>query len=182
MQTLRAVRLQVVSLASCLTFLSLFCPSPASSADQAAAKTSKTKSAATTPVHSPKQNTKAKKKVVVIPTITEEEAHASFDAFTLEWMNKLQRTEEFQRTQRIKIVESQDGVFAEYAGYLPHRYIIVKKTSSKDTPFVGILTYYQQTLRCVGKTREEAIKGPFQQIGTSQVSEIFRYTKGKWHY
>ncbi|MCS6925224.1 MAG: hypothetical protein NZ578_04900, partial [Candidatus Binatia bacterium] len=75
-----------------------------------------------------------------------------------------------------------NGVLAEYVGYLPHRYITVKKTSSKDTPFVGILTYYQQVMRSVGKTREEALKGPFQQAGTSQVSEIFRYTKGKWHY
>jgi hypothetical protein len=186
MQTLRAARLRVVSLASCLAFLPLLSPSPAPSADHAAAqpaaKTGKTKSTAKAPAQAPKQKAKAKKRGGAVPTITEEEAHASFDAFTLEWMNKLQRTEEFQRTQRIKLVESQDGVLAEYTGYLPHRYIIVKKTSSKDTPFVGILTYYQQTLRCMGKTREEALKGPFQQTGTSQVSEIFRYTKGKWHY
>jgi hypothetical protein len=71
---------------------------------------------------------------------------------------------------------------AEYIGYLPHRYITVKKTSSKDTPFVGILTYFEKTLRCTGKNREEATRGPFQQVDTSQVAEIFRFTKGKWKY
>lgn len=182
MQTLRIVFLQIASLASCLTLLSLCCPFPAVSADQAAANIGQTKSGPTTQTQSSKQTVRAKKKVVAAPTLTEEEAHASFDAFTLEWMNKLQRTEEFQRTQRIKIIESHNGVLAEYVGYLPHRYITVKKTSSKDTPFVGILTYYQQVMRSIGKTREEALRGPFQQAGTSQVSEIFRYTKGKWHY
>lgn len=182
MQTPRVVFLQIASLAFCFVLLSLCCPFPALSADRAVASTGQTQSTPTTRTQSTKHTVRAKKKVVVVPTITEEEAHASFDAFTLEWMNKLQRTEEFQRTQRIKIIRSPNGVLAEYVGYLPHRHITVKKTSSKDTPFVGILTYYQQIMRSVGKTREEALKGPFQQAGTSQVSEIFRYTKGKWHY
>ena len=73
-------------------------------------------------------------------------------------------------------------VSAEYVGYLPHRYLIVKKTGSTITPFIGILTYFEQTLQCVGKTREEALQGPWHQINTRQVSEIFRFTKGKWEY
>jgi hypothetical protein len=58
----------------------------------------------------------------------------------------------------------------------------VKKTDSKETPFVGILTYFEKTMRCVGKTKEEALKGPFQPSDSKQVSEIFRFTKGKWMY
>jgi len=58
----------------------------------------------------------------------------------------------------------------------------VKKTEYRDTPFVGTLTYYERTLRCSGKTQEEALQGPFEQVGTSPVREIFRFTKGKWVY
>ena len=97
-------------------------------------------------------------------------------------MQKLAGTEEFQRTQRAQVTESPEGVSAEYVGYLPHRYLIVKKTGSTITPFIGILTYFEQTLQCVGKTREEALQGPWHQIDTRQVSEIFRFTKGKWEY
>jgi len=114
--------------------------------------------------------------------LTEEAVQTSFDAFTIEWMKKLSDTEEFHRTQAIKVSESPEGFAAEYVGYLPHRYIIIKKTESKDTPFVGILTYYEKTMRCVGKTKEEALKGPFEASDSQQVSEIFRFTKGKWVY
>jgi len=114
--------------------------------------------------------------------LSEEAAQTSFDAFTIDWMKKLSNTEEFHRTQDMKVSQSPEGFAAEYVGYFPHRYIIVKKTDSKETPFVGILTYFEKTLRCIGKTKEEAIKGPFQPSDSQQVSEIFRFTKGKWVY
>lgn len=113
--------------------------------------------------------------------ISEDVALAAFDAFTLEWMKKLAETEGFRKS-RAQIKQSPDGFSAEYTGYLPHRYIHVKKTESADTPYVGILTYYEKTLRCTGRTKEEALQGPFNQVDASQVSEIFRFTKGKWVY
>jgi hypothetical protein len=184
MRTHGASYLRVLSLISCLTFLLLCFPPLPHAADQStpqsASKPKKAKSTATTKKSS-KKKAKGKSSLAVV-LVTEEDAQSSFDAFTVEWMDKLQRTEEFQRTERIKVIESAEGFLAEYMGYLPHRYVIVRKTSSKDTPYIGILTYYQQTMRCVGKTREEAVRGPFQQTGTSQVSEIFRFTKGRWHY
>ena len=113
--------------------------------------------------------------------VSEDIALSSFDTFTLEWMKKLLETEDFRKT-RAQVKPSPEGFIAEYTGYLPPRYIHIKKTESADTPYVGILTYYEKTLRCTGKTKEEALKGPFDQVGTSQVSEIFRFTKGKWVY
>ena len=113
--------------------------------------------------------------------INEERALAAFDTFTIEWMKKLEGTEDFHKT-RAQAVESPDGFTAEYVGYIPDRSIRVKKTDSVDTPYVGILIYSEKTLRCAGKTKEEALQGPFDQVETSQVSEIFRFTKGKWVY
>jgi len=129
-------------------------------------------------------NKPAKTKATTPPLVDLNEAAAqtSFDVFTIEWMKKLSDAEEFHRTQDVKVNQSPEGVAAEYVGYFPHRYIIVKKTDSKETPFVGILTYFEKTMRCVGKTKEEALKGPFQPSDSKQVSEIFRFTKGKWMY
>lgn len=129
-------------------------------------------------------NKPAKAKAATPPLVDlgEEAVQTSFDVFTIEWMKKLSDAEEFHRTQDVKVSQSPEGFAAEYVGYFPHRYIIVKKTDSKETPFVGILTYFEKTLRCVGKTKEEALQGPFQETGSQQVSEIFRFTKGKWVY
>jgi hypothetical protein len=157
--------------------------SPAQSAGEAATPTGKAvKSKPKSPKAAKSTSKRAKAKPPAAATVTEDAALASFDTFTIEWMDKLSRTEEFQRTQRVKIAESPEGFSAEYIGYLPHRYIVVKKTSSKATPFVGILTYFEKTLRCRGKTKEEALQGPFEQVETNLVSEIFRFTKGKWEY
>ena len=82
----------------------------------------------------------------------------------------------------MRMTQTEAGFVAEYTGYLPHRYTVVKPTESKATPFVGVLTYRKKKMRCVGKTKEAALEGPFEQAGTSQVSEIFRFTKGKWVY
>jgi hypothetical protein len=118
---------------------------------------------------------------MTLPLITEDLALATFDTFTVDWMKKLEQAEDFHKT-RAQAVESPDGFAAEYVGYIPNRYITVKKTDSSDTPYVGILTYFEKKLRCAGKTKEQALQGPFDQVETSQVSEIFRFTKGKWVY
>ena len=111
----------------------------------------------------------------------EDRARTSFDVFTRKWMQKLARTEDFLK-KRMQIRQTQEGFVAEYSGYLPYRYTRIKLTQSKTTPFIGILTYYKKTMRSVGKTKKQAINGLFEHAETSQVSEIFRYTKGEWVY
>lgn len=174
---------QHVKRASILTVLSIFSFTCLLSVAMAAEQKKENKPKAVVKAKTTqKSRTKASPKIA-IPTavISEDAALAAFDTFTLEWMKKLAETEEFRKS-RAQVKQSLDGFSVEYTGYLPHRYIHVKKTESKDTPYVGILTYYEKTLRCTGKTKEEALKGPFDQVDTSQVSEIFRFTKGKWVY
>ena len=116
------------------------------------------------------------------PPLDEATVHSSFDVFAQEWMTKLAEAEEYHRTKQVKVTEGADGFTAEYLGYLPQRSIEIRKTEYKDTPFVGTLSYYERTLRSTGKTKEQALQGPFEQVGTSPVREIFRFTKGKWVY
>jgi hypothetical protein len=166
-----------VFLSGCFFFGSV----PASGAEQKADPAPKkaAKKTSTVPARKP---AKSESTTPPQPEFTEDAALASFDVFTIEWMKKLSRAEEFRRTQDVKVTQSTEGFLAEYTGYLPHRYITIKKTESKDTPFVGILTYYEKTMQCAGKTKEEALQGPFQPAGSQQISEIFRFTRGKWEY
>lgn len=110
--------------------------------------------------------------------LAEEAARQSFDTFTIAWMRKLTKIDRHKE----KVTETDSSFSAEYSKYLPSRYTVVKKTRSEETPFVGILTYYTRKFRSTGSTKEEALEGPFEELTTKQVSEIFRYTKGKWVY
>jgi len=161
-------------LSSFLVSLLLLCPLTASAGGKTKAKPA-SKSTKTKATDSQQQ--------APAPSEADEETiRTSFDSFTIEWMAKLAEAEEYHRTQLVKVTQRPEGFSAEYVGYLPQRYIEIKKTTSKDTPFVGLLTYYERTLRCSGKTKEEALKGPFEQVETLPVKEIFRFTKGKWIY
>ncbi len=124
----------------------------------------------------------AKAQTAPIPQIDEGTVRTAFETFTQEWMAKLAEAEEYHRKEQAKVTQTSDGFSAEYVGYLPQRSIEVKKTAYDDTPFVGTLSYYERTLRCTGKTKEEALQGPFQQVDTIPVREIFRFTNGKWVY
>ncbi len=107
----------------------------------------------------------------------------SFDTFTRQWMEKLARAEEFRRSQRMVVKKTVKGFEAEYTGYyLPSRKISIKKTTSLLIPFIGILTYHERVLRSSGKTREEAVQGPFEVVESNLTTEVFRYTHGKWEY
>ena len=162
-----------------LVITSLFISSGLAHANEK--KTSKKPAAKQTKKKSTASRTKAASKAAA-KVDDESIAHSTFETFTQEWMTKLVEAEEFQRTQKVKVIQISDGYSAEYIGYLPQRVIEVKKTAYKDTPFVGTLTYHERTLRCIGKTKEQALQGPFEQIQTSPVREIFRFTKGKWVY
>ena len=124
----------------------------------------------------------AKKAPPALVVIDEAVVQSSFDTFTQDWMKKLAEAEEYHRKELIKVSQTGESFSAEYVGYLPQRFIEVKKTTSTETPFIGTLTYYERTLRCTGKTKETATQGPFEQVETTPVKEIFRFTKGKWVY
>jgi hypothetical protein len=142
-------------------------------------KSTKTKS---TKVKKTRSKASTKKAAPALVVIDEVVIQSSFDTFTQDWMKKLAEAEEYHRQELITVSQSGESFSAEYIGYLPQRFIEVKKTTSTETPFIGTLTYYERTLRCTGKTKETAAQGPFEQVGTTPIKEIFRFTKGKWVY
>ena len=117
------------------------------------------------------------------PVLTESEretiaVQASFDTFTAEWISKRAKAQKaYHKVKKLK-----KGFSAEYVEILPTRLFKVKKTESKETPYIGILSYSKKTFRSTAKTKKAALKGPFEDLGTGSVSEIFRYSEGKWVY
>ena len=56
----------------------------------------------------------------------------------------------------------------------------VKATGDKFSPFVGLMKYEEQTFQSRADTPELAKKGPFKCEKEVIITEIFRYSKGKW--
>jgi len=166
----------------CITLLLLAVPTLVLAGSQSKTSARKSTKAKTTKAKTTKAKTSVKKAPPAPVVIDEAVVQSSFDTFTQDWMKKLAEAEEYHRQELLKISQNGESFSAEYVGYLPQRFIAVKKTTSTETPFIGTLTYYERTLRCTGKTKEAATQGPFEQVETIPVKEIFRFTKGKWVY
>jgi hypothetical protein len=166
----------------CITLLLLTVPTIVLAESQSKTSVRKSTKAKSTKAKKTRSKASAKKAPPVLVVIDEAVVQSSFDTFTQDWMKKLAEAEEYHRLELLKVSQSGESFSAEYIGYLPQRFIEVKKTTSEETPFIGTLTYYERTLRCIGKTKETAAQGPFEQVETTPVKEIFRFTKGKWVY
>jgi hypothetical protein len=166
----------------CITLLLLTVPTIVLAESQSKTSVRKATKAKATKAKKTRSKASAKKKPPALVVIDEAVVQLSFDTFTQDWMKKLAEAEEYHRLELLKVSQSGESFSAEYIGYLPQRFIEVKKTTSRETPFIGTLTYYERTLRCTGKTKETAAQGPFEQVETTPVKEIFRFTKGKWVY
>lgn len=166
----------------CTILLLLTVPTIVLAESQSKTSVRKSTKAKSTKAKKTRSKASAKKAPPVLIVIDEAVIQSSFDTFTQDWMKKLAEAEEYHRQEHLKFSQSGESFSAEYIGYLPQRFIEIKKTTSQETPFIGTLTYYERTLRCTGKTKEAATQGPFEQVETTPVKEIFRFTKGKWVY
>ncbi|MFC1591796.1 hypothetical protein ACFL43_04675 [Thermodesulfobacteriota bacterium] len=69
---------------------------------------------------------------------------------------------------------------AEYTGYADDYEFSIRKTGSRHAPYIGILQYNEIQFQNAAPTADAAMHGPFQNLGSSFVTEIFTYTKGAW--
>ncbi len=106
---------------------------------------------------------------------------AKFKEFCAEWMKKLVVRERDNRAG-IKWTNGPDGVQGEFVGYSAENVCEVKEPASASATPVGTIKYRELRYRKVGPTKEEAAKSPDTPIEATEVTEIFRYTGGKWVY
>lgn len=57
-----------------------------------------------------------------------------------------------------------------------------KPESSKDITYVGYMTYDELEYKSSGKTRNEALAGPFNVTSRETLTELVKYVGGKWTY
>jgi hypothetical protein len=114
----------------------------------------------------------------------ESNAKEGFQKFQHDWVNKLKEHGKYGQ-QNIQVSEDPDqkGKFvAKYDELKDPTETRIEKTGQKGTPYVGVLHYEKWTYACRGNTPEEAKQGPFQCELQEGITEIFRYSKGKWVY
>ncbi len=154
-----------------------------SSAADAETKKKSAKSAKSAKNAEKKSSTK--KKAEAQPgTANAAQAEQSFADFQKGWMQKISQHGSYG-SANAKVTEdpNQAGSFvAMYTELGEIKNSEVKKTDNKATPFVGTIKYERTDYVCRGKTRDEAVKGPFKPEPPELVTEIFRYTRGKWVY
>jgi len=108
-----------------------------------------------------------------------QDADAAFPQFCEEWMEKLVAREE-RNVSHIQWEQSGEGVSGSYVGYT-RQHTCLTKNGTNSTP-VGKISYQEIIYEKRGATTEEAELAPAQAVKTCKITEIFRYSDGKWIY
>ena len=114
----------------------------------------------------------------------ETDVEKEFVTFQREWMEKLVRNGKYGRSNvQVKADESQQGLYvasyAELSDPIEHR---IKKTDQQGAPYIGVIKYKKMTYSSKGKSPEEASRGDYVCDKELIVTEIFRFSGGKWVY
>jgi hypothetical protein len=112
---------------------------------------------------------------------SEQQIENSFRKFAQEYMTGLRR--ENCRSEAVSPVQSyENGYFIRSVDYNGQWAVYLKKTDSKATPYIGMLTYQEKHL--VRYAAEAKDLGPQSESVVSEVpvTEIFRYSAGSWQY
>lgn len=147
-------------------------------AASAAESTPAAKPAPAKPAKAAKGKT-AKKAAAPVKETVEGPEVRDFRGFCDVWMQKL-RDRETYNTAHIKW-ETRDGrVVGEYVAYGAESACSAREDPGKDP--IGKLTYREMRYRREGGTETEALAKPGTMIEQSDVTEIFRFAKGRWQY
>jgi len=127
------------------------------------------KAAATKPV-APKE---------AVQQMVEGENVRDFGAFCDEWMGKLHDRNVYNEAH-IPWAKGGPGVFGEYVSYGHDRTCVAREEPGKDP--IGKITYREVRYRKEGPTESAAMADAGTIVEQTDVTEIFRYAKGRWQY
>lgn len=57
-----------------------------------------------------------------------------------------------------------------------------KPTENKVILYIGHMNYHEVEYVCVGKSKEQALAGPFNETNREPITELVKYKAGKWTY
>lgn len=107
-----------------------------------------------------------------------EQLSSTFREFCGDWMTKLSERE----TRNLGLIEWDKGldwVQGTYTGFAPEHTCLVDGVGANA---IGKMTYREVKYEKRGKTVEDAQTRPPHAIEVTEVTEIFRFEKGKWVY
>ena len=111
---------------------------------------------------------------------SDEKIAEDLKAFCVKWMGFLE-TRERDNKKGMKWETRQSGVAGHYVGYSKEYDCVMKERSSNGTP-VATIQYKEYVYEKVGASRGEAEQAEPNVVDATEVTEIFRYTKGQWVY
>jgi len=112
----------------------------------------------------------------------EEAVRKAFEAFQVDWIAKMNHHGRLG-VDNIKVEKDSQGLYrATYRVIAKDTEREVKATGDKVSPYVGLLKYEEHTYACRADSPELAQQGPFECERQVAVTEIFRYSRGKWQY
>jgi len=142
-------------------------PAPATKA--AAKKAAPKKTAATKPV-TPKE---------AVQQMVEGEDVRDFRTFCDEWMGKLHDRNTYNEAH-IAWTKGGSGVVGDYLVYGHDRTCVAREEPGKDP--IGKITYREVKYHKEGATEAAATASVGTIVEQTDVTEIFRYAKGRWQY
>lgn len=105
---------------------------------------------------------------------------ADLTAFCKKWMGFLE-TRERDNKRGVKWQPGGEGVKGQYIGYSSEYDCTMKERSSNGTP-VATIVYREYLYEASGATQDIATTVKPTIVEATEVTEIFRYTKGAWVY
>ena len=102
-----------------------------------------------------------------------------FREFCDTWMQKLRERETYNQSH-IAWEKRGAGVVGEHLTYGTECTCIAREEPGRDP--IGKITYREVRYRREGATEAAALAAPGTIVEQSEVTEIFRYAKGRWQY
>lgn len=115
--------------------------------------------------------------------LLEADVEQSFERFAKSWMAKLEGINKLN-SKNVGIKMSQpDGLYmGKYICYGPECKTSIKKTDSAETPYIGLIHYSEKQILKKGVNMQDALNDPGTTIEETPVTEIFRFSRGRWIY
>jgi hypothetical protein len=111
---------------------------------------------------------------------SDEQIADQLKTFCVKWMGFLE-TRERDNRKGVKWEKQPSGVSGHYVGYSKEYDCTLKDRSSNGTP-VATIVYKEFVYEKAGASQGEAEQAEAKQVDATEVTEIFRYTKGEWVY
>lgn len=117
--------------------------------------------------------------ITFAPAVRADDAASMFPQFCDEWMQRLAVREQ-RNVAHIQWQQNDGGVKGDYVGYTQD-HTCVTKEGTKSVP-VGKITYVEIRYEKQGGTVADAEQSVARPVESTEITEIFRYSDGKWIY